>query len=275
MCYRLYTGLIAAALVTGMCGIALAQGTSGFGGGFGTSGFGSSGIGSSGFGNTGFGSSRFGGGGLGSGGFGSGGFGSGGFGGGGFGSGGFGSGGFGGGGFGSSSFGSGGFGSSGFGNQGIGTGNYGGGQSFVGRDSGDMQAVFSEMGRAGSQFFNQMNRNMNRGNRDRRSAPSDENVPPPVRVELQVAFDAPRPAPAAVASSLRTRLGGILASRNIAQPAVTMEGDTVVLSGVAATESERLVLEKLVALEPGVLAVRNEMTVSPPTAAEVLPPADN
>jgi hypothetical protein len=53
----------------------------------------------------------------------------------------------------------------------------------------------------------------------------------------------------------------------MAQPAVTMEGDTAVLRGVAASESERLVLEKLVMLEPGVRQVRNEMVVTAPPAA--------
>jgi hypothetical protein len=50
-----------------------------------------------------------------------------------------------------------------------------------------------------------------------------------------------------------------------------MEGDTAVLRGVAATDSQRLVLEKLVALEPGVRQVRNEMTVIAPPAAATSP----
>ncbi|MEX2307834.1 MAG: BON domain-containing protein [Pirellulales bacterium] len=233
------------------------SGTSAFGSGFGGSGFGTSG-----FGNAGFGASRFGNTGFG-GGFGQSGFGNAGFGGSGFG-GGFGGGGFGGGG-------------SMFGNQSFGMGGYAGGQSFVGRDSGDMAAVFNEMGRAGTQFFNQMNRNVSRGTRDRQPAQPVENVPQLMRVELQVAFDAPLPTPAAVANKLRTRLGKILAEHNIAQPIVTMEGDTAVLRGIAASEHQRLVLEKLIALEPGVRQVRNEMVViAPPAAAPpsaAVPPA--
>jgi hypothetical protein len=120
------------------------------------------------------------------------------------------------------------------------------------------------MGRAGTQFFNQMTRNMSPSTRDRATAQPVANVPQPMRVELQVAFDAPRPVPVAVESKLRARLGKILAEHNIAQPAVTMEGDTAVLGGVAASESQRLVLEKLVSLEPGVREVRNEMVVIAP-----------
>ena len=66
-----------------------------------------------------------------------------------------------------------------------------------------------------------------------------------------------------LANTIRTRLGRILATQNIAAPDLTMEGGVAVLRGVAATEGQRLVLERLVAMEPGVSAVRNEMTVAP------------
>ena len=235
-------------------------GTSAFGG----SAFGTGGIGPSGFGNAGFGASRFGSGGFGSQGFGTSGFGN--------------------AGFGASRFGGGGFGTGGvgvggsvFGGQTFGVSGYGGGPSFIGRDSGDMAAAFNAMGRAGTQFFNQMNPNITRSTRDRQLDEPVETMPQPMRVELEVAFDAPRPTPAAVANKLRTRLGKILADHGIDQPAITMEGDTAVLSGVAASESQRLVLEKLVMLEPGVRQVRNEMVVSAPPAAAMpaaaMPPA--
>jgi hypothetical protein len=235
-------------------------GTSGFGGsGFGNSAFGASGFGgsgfgsrfgSSGFGSTGFGSSGFGGSGLGSS-FGST-FGS------------------GLGGFGSSSFGSG-FGSSTFGSQGFGSG----GQSFVGRDSADMANVWNQLGQASTQYFNQMNRSMSRSSsRNGQEATAKiKNVNQTMRVNLQVAFTPERPSQAALAETIRTRLGRILAVQDIVAPQLTMEGDVAVLRGVAASESQRLVLEKLIALEPGVRAVRNEMTVAAPSATELSPAA--
>jgi hypothetical protein len=232
----------------------------GMGSRFGASGFGTSGLGSSRFGSS-----------LGSSGFGSSGFGSSGFGGSGFGSSGFGSG-FGSGmsGFGSSGFGNSGFGSS-FGNQGFGGGGYGG-QNFVGRDSADMANTWNQMGQASAQFFNQMNRSMSRSSRTPQDAvPQIKNEPQQLRVNLQVAFTPPRPSQADLANSIRTRLGRILAVQNIAVPQLTMEGDVAVLGGVAATESQRLVLEKLIALEPGVRTVRNEMTVAAPSATGSLP----
>jgi PPE-repeat protein len=249
----------------------LAQSWMGAGGtpAFGGNAFGGGGFGTSGFGNAGFGASRFGSSGFGSRGLGLSGFGNAGFGASRFGSGGFG-GGFGGGGLGFGAGGSG-FGGSVFGSRGFGMGGYGGGPAFVGRDSADMAAAFSETGRAGNQFVGQMNRNINRPSRARPAAQPVENAPLPLRVELEVAFDAPRPTPVAITNRLRTRLGKILADHGIAQPEVTMEGDTAVLRGVAATESQRLVLEKLVALEPGVRQVRNEMLVSEPAVTPVLP----
>jgi osmotically-inducible protein OsmY len=228
------------------------RGASAFGGG----GFGTNSFGTGGFGNAGFGGSRFGSSGIGGmGGFGQSAFGNSGFGG---------NRGFGGGGFGNTGFGTGGFGNTGFGTGG---GMYGGGQSFVGRDSADMQATFSQLNRTATQITNQMNRDMSRRTRrERQSQSSGENAPPQVRVELRLGFTAPQAAPGAVAERVRTRLGKILTQHNMAQPDVTMEGDVAVLRGVAESDSQRLVLERLVALEPGVRAVRNEMVVAAATA---------
>jgi hypothetical protein len=249
------------------------SGTSAFGGGMGSSGFGASGFGGGGFGRSGFGGGGFGGmGGMGMGGFGSGGFGGGGFGGGGFGRGGFGSG-FGSG-MGMNGFGSSGFGSGGFGRQGLNGfgGGLGGGQAFVGRDSADMNAVMSQMGRAGTQFFNQMTRNMSgRNNRNQRPVQTEENERPPVRIRLELGFPAPRSAPSAVATNLNTRLTRLAVDHRLGQPQIAVEGGTVVLRGIADSDSQRRVLEQLILLEPGVMSVRNEMVVAGATDVESLP----
>jgi PPE-repeat protein len=253
MIRRLLAFTAVVSLFFGVVSFAMSQGfggSSAFRGG----GMGSSGLGSSGFG-SGFGSSGFGG------------MGSSGFGGSGFGSSGFGGGGFGGGGMGNSGFGGGGFGNSGFGNSGFGgssgSGAYGGAQNFVGRDASDMQAAFGQMGRAGTQFFNTMNRNMSR-NSSRHSTKTVENQPQPMRVEVHVAFDAPRPSSTQLATTVREHLTSILANHKMSQPNVTMQGDTAVITGVAAGENERDVISQLISLEPGIRDVRNEMTVAAP-----------
>ena len=224
---------------------------------FGSSGFGSSGMGSSGFGSSGMGSSGFGGGsGMGSSGFGSSGFGGG-----------------QGGGMGSSGFGSGGFGSS-SGQGGFGNSGFGGGQQFVGRDATDMQGTFMQSNQASTQFFKNMNRQMSRNNRNANKAVTATNPPQPMRMAVRVAFNATPTSSEAVGNTIRARLAKIMNDHNMSQPLLTMQGDTAVLSGVAASDSERLVIGQLVALEQGVRAVRNEMTVAGAPSDTELPSAN-
>jgi hypothetical protein len=168
-------------------------------------------------------------------------------------------------GFGATQFG-GGFGSSGMGGMGMNGGM--GGQSFVGRDGGDMNAVMSQMGRAGTQFFNTMNQNMRSGrnNRNRQQQfngeGEGEDERPEMRIRLEVGFAAPRPAPTALARTLQNRIDRLAVDHNLGRPQVSVEGDTVVLRGVADSESQILVLANLISLEPGVRTVRNEMTLA-------------
>ena len=156
---------------------------------------------------------------------------------------------------------------SGSGMQGMGGMNGGGmgGQDFVGRDSGDMNAVMSQMGRAGTQFFNSMSQNMRgRNNRNQQQPDPDsgENERPDVRIRLEVGFAAPRPAPSALARNIQTRIASLAVDHSLGQPQIAVEGDTVVLRGVAESENQMLVLANLISLEPGVREVRNEMTVA-------------
>jgi osmotically-inducible protein OsmY len=144
-----------------------------------------------------------------------------------------------------------------------------------------MQAIMGQMGRAGAQFFNNMNRNMANRNRNRQQqGQMEENERPPVRIRLEVGFNAPQAAPTAVATALNTRLERLAVDHNIGQPQITVEGDTVVLRGTVESESQRRVLERFVLLEPGVMQVRNDLVVAAPTieelpAAEPLPPTGN
>jgi hypothetical protein len=253
MLRRIYTASLTFAILVGISTFAWAQGRGGTGG---MSAFGSSGMGGMGMGSSAFGSSGMGGMGMSS-------MGRSGMGGSGFGS-------MGMGGMGLSGMGLGGsaFGSSAMGRSGMGGGMYGGqggGQAFVGRDSGDMAAVFNQMGRASTQFFNQMNRNSrggNRNNRNQQNANTPETAASNVRVRLELAFNPARPTPTAVANTVRTRLASILPDQGVAQPDVSLDGNVVVLRGVAASDTQRQVLERLIAMEPGVMSVRNEMTVA-------------
>jgi hypothetical protein len=182
-------------------------------------------------------------------------------------------------------FGSNGFGSSnGFGNLGGGQGFGGqqgmngaqGGQNFIGRSGSDMQSMMKAMGQGSNQFFQQLNRTLGQANRGRQNNQQKENAELPVRVRLNVAFDGPAPQRADLAATVHEHVDKILAVRNIAAPNIEVDGDTVVLSGTAASDDQRLVIEKLVSLEPGVSQVLNQMTVAGSSPAETMPQrADN
>jgi hypothetical protein len=135
------------------------------------------------------------------------------------------------------------------------------------------------MGRAGTQFFNTMNRNlnrnMNRNNQNQRPAGSSENERPPVRLRLELGFAAATAAPSAMAENINSRLARLAVDHRIGQPQIVVEGDTVVLRGTAESESQRRVLEQYILLEPGVMSVRNEMTVAAPSTEEPLRGSNN
>jgi hypothetical protein len=113
----------------------------------------------------------------------------------------------------------------------------------------------------------------NNRNRNQQPATMEENVRPPVRIRLEVGFTAPQPAPSVIATNVRARLARLAVDHSLGQPQVAMEGGTVVLRGTAETESQRRVLERLIAMEPGVLGVRNEMIVVSPPIEQELPQA--
>jgi osmotically-inducible protein OsmY len=111
-----------------------------------------------------------------------------------------------------------------------------------------------------------MNRSMRNNNR-RSTKKTVQNPAQPARVEVKVAFTPPRPSSNQMALDIRTRLAKLLAANHMSQPTVNIEGDTVVLSGTAASENERDVISQLLAIEPGIRNVRNEMTVGLPADA--------
>jgi hypothetical protein len=99
-----------------------------------------------------------------------------------------------------------------------------------------------------------------------------------VRIRLQLGFTPPQAAPNIMATRINTRLTQLAVDHSLGQPQVSVEGDTVVLRGVAQSDSQRRVLERLILLEPGVLNVRNEMVLADAadaTTEESLPQPQN
>ena len=184
-------------------------------------------------------------------------------------------------GFGTGSFGSGfgqgqsGFGQSGLGNTGFGNTGFGGlgmGQGgfdqsaggFVGRDSSDVTAMFENMTRQGQQFMNRIERSINRGqNADAGPAQTKQRV----RVQLKIGFDYPNPADSPMVSEFTARLATLLADRKVAGMSFERDGGNVVVTGTATDDFERMLVEQLIAQQPGITSVTNRMTVGEAIAA--------
>lgn len=203
-----------------------------------------------GFGNSGFGSGT--GGGLGNGSFGSG----------------LGQGGLGQGGLGQGGLGQGGFGQSGFGG-GTGFGSQGGfGQSasgFVGRDSADVASMFENMTRQGQAFQNRVDRAINRSGQGDRA--NNQTTQQKVRVKLKVGFDYPDPVTSPATQELAPRIKQMVSGKKVSDLTIQQEGNRVILTGRAADQWERMLVEQLVLQQPSVVSVSNQMTVAEPIDA--------
>lgn len=84
-----------------------------------------------------------------------------------------------------------------------------------------------------------------------------------VRPQQRIAFSHPQPTPASIETSLQTQLGR-LADRTQSLNGVALDvapTGEVILRGQVADEESRRLAEMYVRLEPGVRAVRNELTV--------------
>jgi hypothetical protein len=161
-----------------------------------------------------------------------------------------------------------------------------GNQGFIGRDAADVQAMFQATG-SGQQGMGgqgmgaqgrggqQGNRGGNRGgqgNQGQDYQGGEEQIRSPIRVRVQVAFDYPSPTEVGGATAFEPSVyDRILEDRKVENFAITREGARIVLTGVAADASERLLMERLVSLEPGVMQIENQMTLAGETAAPTLP----
>lgn len=185
--------------------------------------------------------------------------------------------GFGGSSFGASSFGSSSFGGSSFGQSGFGSGgtsSFGSGTTssttsgtttFVGRGA---ETAFVGRG-AGLQQLNVSAGQTQRSSRGGRSeSSSSEATRPTVRVRLT-------PSPELLARSTRVRprtpnVGGRLVRGGLDGVSVAMVDGVTRLDGSVATASERLLAEKLLAIEPGVGRIDNRLRIES-TPPEVVP----
>jgi hypothetical protein len=98
-----------------------------------------------------------------------------------------------------------------------------------------------------------------------------------VRIALTLGFEPMASAAATpVAAIAQQRLPRLPGVNLVGAPQVLMEGRTAVVRGLVASERDRELVSRLLLLEPGVSAVRNEMTVAGSTGpgSTPIPPSD-
>ncbi len=136
---------------------------------------------------------------------------------------------------------------------------------FVGGDAQDMRSTFENMGGRERRrvMFDMMVENLNEM-RDRRAERNARRRQPDlVRVQLRAPSNLPLLDSQQVAVTLQANLTRSLELQGLAAPHVELEGRTATLSGSVANDHERTVIEKMIALQPGVSQVENLLTVDP------------
>ena len=156
---------------------------------------------------------------------------------------------------------------------------------FVGADSRDLPNLFSAMSGAGN-----LNRGFQSGllsgGRNRTTGANRPNnsgmgragsgrTTGEIRTSMRVGFDYTRPAPDAIASRLIALLEKSTRIQTRSPLDVAVQDGTAILRGTVATEHDRVLIEQLARLEPGIWRVQNELLVAEsaaPPAAESSPP---
>jgi osmotically-inducible protein OsmY len=94
-----------------------------------------------------------------------------------------------------------------------------------------------------------------------------------VRTRLAVGFRYATPVITSTATRFQSRLNRCPHLNLPAPVQVTVDGDTLVLRGAVGSAHDRDLAATLAMLEPGISAVRNELTIAAPSAAPTLAPA--
>lgn len=118
------------------------------------------------------------------------------------------------------------------------------------------------------------NRGANRGNNQQQQQQQftnqgqGANAKKSIRPQLRVAFDSPRPKTDVTTKNLTVRLDNFAKRSALSGVDVVVDGGKVTLRGQVDTEESRRLAGMLVALEPGVRSVQNDLTVSSPPPPE-------
>lgn len=142
---------------------------------------------------------------------------------------------------------------------------------FIGADSNDVPSFMQNLQNTNfirAQIEN-IRQNQGRNPNANRAQSSNQTLPRP---DFQVAFEHNRVNSVSIEQMVRNRVEKTLnTKRRGAQIEAALTGETVVLRGTVLTEYDRLLAEELVALQPGIAKVENQLRVGPPLPPQPAP----
>jgi len=161
----------------------------------------------------------------------------------------------------------------------------GGQTGFVGANANSTTNLMSRAGTPGAvqagrvnfgtltNLMNQSRQNQFNQQQAQKAARSASQPKGQFRVPLRLGFQPSSGSAAAISGAMTQRMVKMPALSQAGRINASMEGETAVLRGTVPTEADRALAEGLAKLEPGVMAVRNELVVgsTPSQPAEPLP----
>lgn len=152
--------------------------------------------------------------------------------------------------------------------------NPGGTTGFVGASANSARNLMSRVGTQGAvqggrvnfgsltNLMNQSRQNQFNRQQAQKASRSNTQAKSQFRVPLRLGFQPPVVSAGRVGPELSKRLSKLSGSPQLGPVNVSLVGQTAVLRGTVATEAERQLAEGVARLEPGVMAVRNELVVA-------------
>ena len=106
--------------------------------------------------------------------------------------------------------------------------------------------------------------NLNEMRDSRRRWREQNAAPPAIRVQLRPAFDVPTATTFQTLPQVQTRMAKEMTMMGVGSPQAELNGRTMTLRGVVATERDRELISRLASLEPGVSQVENLVEIQAP-----------
>ena len=88
---------------------------------------------------------------------------------------------------------------------------------------------------------------------------------------MEIGFDVPAAQKSVIAAQITTSLGSDKAGSRFGDVKVAVDGDTAILRGSVASQSDRLLAQQIALLEPSIMSIRDELAVKTPARTSAAP----